>query len=98
MPVKTQERVGKRVSESGLLNSAVLLSATDRRRLCTIRGKKGRKENLRNHFKYLRAMKKRNQTLFCIHVLHFHVIFFYFFYFTEQLEKKYIFRKYISRN
>lgn len=37
MLVKTQERVGKRVSESGLLNSTVPSSATDRRRLRTIR-------------------------------------------------------------
>lgn len=57
MPVKTQERVGKRVSESGLLNSTVLLSATDRRRLCTIREKKVRRENIRNHFKYLTTIK-----------------------------------------
>lgn len=42
MPVKTQKREGKRVSESGLLNSTVLLSSTERRRLCTIREKKGR--------------------------------------------------------
>lgn len=39
MPVKTHEREGKRVSESGLLNFTELLSATDRRRLCTIRKK-----------------------------------------------------------
>lgn len=41
MPVKTHERVGKRVRESGLLNSTTLLSVIDRRRLCTVReGKK----------------------------------------------------------
>lgn len=46
MPVKTQERVGKRVSKSGLLNSTVVLSATDRRMLCTISKKKNRKPQI----------------------------------------------------
>lgn len=87
MPVKTQERVGKRVSESGLLNSAVLLSATDRRKLCTIRGKKGRKENLRNHFKYLRARKKNKSNIILYSCIAFSCNFGDFFLFYRAVRK-----------